>query len=419
MFTILIIDNQKISSRIKKVYDAIDLQCKFVECRRDFILNNKLELSNLNCVIIDSEDESFIIHLLEYFRGRWKYKYLPILLLSSSLLSSSIEKFIAFGVVDFLQKPVDDYFLTYSLLYAYNINKAFKTINSENLILKKKLIELERLRIANVDLAVSSQKLVTVNRLLEEKQEKIKEQQIELIKTKRKTEDLLLNIFPYEVSRELMISGQSKPQSYSKVTVMFTDFVGFTRVCENISPEEMTSELDKHFSHFDDICEMHFLEKIKTIGDAYMCAGGIPMRNNSNPFDIVLAALKIIKYMNEVNKEKRIQNLPEWQIRIGLHTGSIVAGVIGKKKFAYDIWGDAVNTASRIESTSETGRINISGVTYNEICDYFDCSYRGKIYAKNKGEIDMYFIDGIKPEYAKDKDLFEPNSELNKMIAKL
>jgi class 3 adenylate cyclase len=217
---------------------------------------------------------------------------------------------------------------------------------------------------------------------------------------KKKSEQLLLNILPEETSRELMIHGSAKPQSYKRVSVLFTDFKGFTSTCERLRPEQVVKELDYFFRKFDEITEMHFGEKIKTIGDAYMCAGGIPMRNNSNPVDMVLVGLEMQQFMETDNIRRRNEGKAEWLLRCGIHTGRLIAGVIGTKKFAYDIWGDAVNTASRMESSGEPGKVNISGATYASIQEWFDCTYRGKIYAKNKGEIDMYFVNGLKPEYS-------------------
>jgi len=418
-FTILILDNKELSAQINDMYNSIALSYEIIELTGKEFLEEKQMLLNIDHVIIDSESKDYVISILQYLRKRWSFKHIPVLILANDEITNNAESFSNFGVVDFLQKPIDDYLLSYSLLYTYNVSRAFKTLKGENLVLKQKLIELEKLRISNISLAQTSQRLEDVNFLLEEKQSKIKEQQIELIRAKRKTEDLLLNILPEEVSRELMINGEANPQFYKKVTVMFTDFVGFTKVCENIEPQDMTKELDTHFSMFDDICEEHYLEKIKTIGDAYMCAGGIPIRNNSNPFDILLAAMKIVDYMNKVNEEKIKNNQAVWQIRIGIHTGSVVAGVIGKKKFAYDIWGDAVNTACRIETTSEPGKINISGDTYNLVKEYFNCTYRGKIYAKNKGEIDMYFLNGMNEEFAHEDNHKKPNKAFNQEMAKL
>lgn len=417
-FHILIVNNTAISEAIRTIYDSIALQYEITEKTEHEIFSDTAYYKPFNHIILDSNDELYLVEMLNYFRSRRVFKHVPILILTD-YSTKFIEKFSAFGIVDFLQKPVDDFLLSYTLLYTYHISKSLQLLQSENLILKQKLIHLEKLRVTNIGLASASQRLEDINFLLEESQAKIKKQQRELIVAKNKSEDLLRNILPEEISRELIINGVATPQYYKKVSVMFTDFVGFTKVCENREPKDMTQELNRHFSYFDDLCEIHYLEKIKTIGDAYMCAGGIPMRNNSNPFDIIFAAMKMIAYMKIVNKEKQDNNEPLWQIRVGIHTGSVVAGVIGKRKFAYDIWGDAVNTAARMESTSESDKINISEETYRLVKDYFDCTYRGKIYAKNKGEIAMYFVDRIKKEYANDEHGFSPNKELESIVAKL
>jgi class 3 adenylate cyclase len=148
-----------------------------------------------------------------------------------------------------------------------------------------------------------------------------------------------------------------------------------------------------------------------------MCAGGLPIRNKSNPIDMVLTGLQIQKFMNEYNAEKRKAGHPEWGLRCGVHTGSVIAGVIGKKKFAYDIWGDTVNTAARMETAGDVGKVNISGATYKYVKDLFDCTYRGKIEAKNKGEIDMYFVNGLLPEYQQDGDTSLPNSKFLEILS--
>jgi adenylate cyclase len=179
------------------------------------------------------------------------------------------------------------------------------------------------------------------------------------------------------------------------VSVLFTDFKGFTSIAEKLSPEELVEELNQCFLEFDHIIDRHNLEKIKTIGDAYMCAGGIPVKNTTNPMDVVKAGLEIKEYMESLKKEKEARGEGYWEIRIGIHTGPVIAGVVGKNKFAYDIWGDAVNVASRMESSGIPGLVNISGATYDLVKDHFKCNHRGKISAKNKGEIDMYIVEGI------------------------
>jgi len=208
-----------------------------------------------------------------------------------------------------------------------------------------------------------------------------------------KIESLLLNILPEEVAEELQSAGTATPRYYEKASVLFTDFKGFTKLSEKLSPQEVVTELDSCFMAFDDIIEKYQLEKIKTIGDSYMCAGGIPTENDSHLINIIKASLEMQQFISERNAKRVEMNLPEWTIRIGINTGPIVAGVVGKKKYAYDIWGSTVNVASRMESNGEPGRVNISAATYELIQDKYVCTYRGKIFAKNIGEIDMYFVE--------------------------
>lgn len=220
------------------------------------------------------------------------------------------------------------------------------------------------------------------------------EAQKKLIETERKkSEELLLNILPHEIADELKEKGLARPRSYNMVTVLFTDFKGFTTISEKLSPEQIVDKLNFFFQKFDEIAEKHHLEKIKTIGDGYMCAGGIPIENTTNPIDAVRAGLEMQNFMREWNKEQESKGLPTFGLRVGINTGPLVAGVIGKNKFAYDVWGDTVNLASRMESSGEVGKVNISGITYTWVKHHFECTYRGKIEAKNKGEVDMYFVE--------------------------
>ncbi|MCB1192566.1 MAG: GAF domain-containing protein [Leptospiraceae bacterium] len=238
---------------------------------------------------------------------------------------------------------------------------------------------------------------------------KVQERTKDLAEAKKQSDDLLLNILPSATAEELKTNGKATPRDYEVVSVLFTDFKGFTKKAEKLSPNALIDELDRCFYYFDGLMDKFHLEKIKTIGDAYMCAGGIPKANKTNPFDAVLAGLEIQGFILQMQEEKKQKQELYWDVRLGIHTGPVVAGVVGMKKFAYDIWGDTVNTASRMESSGEVGKVNISGATYNFIKDFFDCTYRGKIPAKNKGEIDMYFVDRIKPEYSKDDLGKEPN----------
>lgn len=214
-----------------------------------------------------------------------------------------------------------------------------------------------------------------------------------IIKNERdRSKELLLNILPAETARELETNGYAQTRYYDSVTVLFADFKGFSSIAGKLKPQELVAELNDYFVAFDEIVEKYNLEKIKTIGDAYMCAGGIPTPNDTHPLDAVRAALAMQDFMRKRNSERLAKGLDIWELRTGLHKGPIVAGVVGKKKYAYDIWGDTVNIASRMESSSEAGRVNISATVYEAVKDHYACDYRGKISAKNIGEVDMYFV---------------------------
>ncbi len=246
-------------------------------------------------------------------------------------------------------------------------------------------------------------------------EEKVRLRTAQLAEQKEKTEELLLNILPHETAEELKLKGFATTRFYNMASVMFTDFKDFTKISETMKPTELIGELDSCFRKFDDIIEKYGLEKIKTIGDSYMCAGGIPKADDFNPIRITLAALEICEFMDERRKEKNV--LAPFEIRIGIHTGPITAGVVGKKKFAYDIWSDTVNTASRMESSGKVGKVNVSGTTHEFIKTYFDCEHRGKVEAKNKGEIDMYFVTGIKERYSENGKGKIPNELFLELLA--
>lgn len=218
----------------------------------------------------------------------------------------------------------------------------------------------------------------------------------EIEKEKQKSERLLLNILPLQIAEELKYTGRVKPVYHSSASVLFTDFENFSKIAELMSPEQLVEELDYCFSYFDRIIERYNLEKLKTIGDSYMCCGGIPQANHTHALDTIMAALQIQKFMSLRKANKIKQNQPYWDIRIGIHSGSLLSGVIGKKKFVYDVWGDTVNLASRMESSGVAGQINISQATFELVKDSFEVEHRGKILAKNMGEVDMYLVKGIK-----------------------
>lgn len=229
------------------------------------------------------------------------------------------------------------------------------------------------------------------NRLLEEKNLLIEEERI-------RSDNLLLNILPADVATELKEKGKVRAKSHQAVTVFFSDFKEFSSISGRLSPEALVEELDYCFKHFDQIIEKYKLEKIKTIGDAYMCAAGLNEQTTKDPRDVVYAAMEILEFLANYAKRKKANGQEYFEARIGIHTGKAVSGVVGSKKFAYDIWGDTVNIASRVETASEPGKINISSTTLEYVKDSFVYEYRGKVEIKNMGEMDMYFITDQKPK---------------------
>ena len=228
---------------------------------------------------------------------------------------------------------------------------------------------------------------------LEQKEKDLEIEQlrnVELKKERDRSESLLLNILPAEVAEELKDKGTADAKLFDEVTVLFTDFKGFTTVSERLSPQQLVDELHACFSAFDNIMHKHGIEKIKTVGDAYLAVCGLPIADETHAENIVKAAIDIREFM--LGRRKELGEMT-FEIRIGVHTGSVVAGIVGVKKFAYDIWGDTVNTAARMEQNSEAGKINISGATYDLVKDRFSCTYRGEIDAKNKGRLRMYFVN--------------------------
>jgi class 3 adenylate cyclase/CheY-like chemotaxis protein len=343
--------------------------------------------SKPNIILLDidyGEDDSRGLDLLFDLREFDFLMEIPVLIMSSDL--ENIERALIFGATDFLKVPFDKLELTVRVKSILSLYKLIKGISGQVIDLEKQSTELER-------------------------------QKNELQIEKDKTDNLLQNILPYEIAEQLKNKGEVKAKKYKMVTIMFTDFKDFTKISSALEPEDIIKELGVYFRKFDDITDDHYLEKIKTIGDAYMCVGGLPLRNKSNPIDMVLAAMEIQQFMKDYNTARSAKNLTVWELRIGIHTGSVVAGVIGSKKFAFDIWGDAVNTAARLETASDAGKINISGETFDKIKDYFNCTYRGKIPAKNKGEIDMYFVDGLKKKYRDENNPIFPNLEFEEILA--
>lgn len=221
----------------------------------------------------------------------------------------------------------------------------------------------------------------------------LNKQKKEIETAQQKSEELLLNILPKPIADELKLTGAAKAQKYKEASVLFTDFKDFSKIASTLPPDQLVADLDYCFKAFDKIVEQFRLEKIKTIGDAYMCAGGLPEPNEAHPQRMVEAAFEMQQFLESWKSERLANGQPCFEARIGIHTGPLVAGVVGAKKFAYDVWGDTVNIAARIEAGGEPGRVNISGATYQLVRNHFQCTHRGKLPAKNIGEIDMYFVE--------------------------
>jgi class 3 adenylate cyclase len=226
-----------------------------------------------------------------------------------------------------------------------------------------------------------------------ERTAEVVEEKAEVERQKEKSDELLLNILPSEVAEELKEKGYTTAKSFDEVTVLFSDIKGFTSVAEKMTAQELVEEINTYFSAFDNIIEKNGLEKIKTIGDAYIAAGGLPEKNSATAQNVVAAAIAMQLVVEKLKQERIASGKAYFELRIGIHTGPVVAGVVGIKKFQYDFWGDTVNLAARMEQSGIPGKINISQHTYDGVKDQFNCVHRGKIEAKNKGEIDMYFVE--------------------------
>ena len=221
---------------------------------------------------------------------------------------------------------------------------------------------------------------------------KLRERTIELEEEKKKSDILIHNILPKQIVKELRETGVIKPRDYKMVTLLFTDFQDFSTLSSKMKPNELVSELNEIFKHFDKIVDECCMEKLKTIGDSYMAGGGFPEECSDHALKVVKAAIEMQDYITERNNKSRFK----WPMRVGVHSGNVVAGVIGKNKMTYDVWGTTVNIANRMESNGRPGKVNISSATYNLIKDYYECDFYDSLKISERKKIDMYFIRSTK-----------------------
>ena len=255
------------------------------------------------------------------------------------------------------------------------------------------------------------------NKLIEEKRNKLVDQQKLLQIEKDKTEKWLNNTLPAEAVRELKQRGKVRAQSFKTVSVLFTDVVGFSKISERTTPNRLVNKLDVLFRKFDEIIESNNLEKIKTIGDAYMCACGVPTENSTNPIDACIAAIQIQDYMSKLKFEALANYKEYWEIRLGINTGPVTAGIIGNLRLAYDIWGSTVNLAQQMEMLGKAGNVAISGNTFHYIEPYFEGEYIGKVTTKTNTQVDIYCVHRIKPELSINGEGLVPNSRFGEIIS--
>ena len=335
---------------------------------------------------------------------------IPFMLVTSFANSENLMKGIEAGADNYITKPYDDTTLL-SKVEDLLLNPPVPPASAETQIVniegKNYNIRTDYVHLLNLLLSTYRNALAQNSRLAKV-QAGLNASNLELELTKKEHEDLLYNIFPSKVAKSLLAYGTVAPERYEDVTIMFTDFDGFTTGVQSLSPEQLIQALSYYFDTFDKISDDHKLLKIKTIGDSYMAASGLPERNVTHAIDAVLAALKMIQFVQD-HKNKSSSPIPYWPLRIGIHSGEAVVGVIGEKRFAYDMWGNAVNLASRMEACSENNSINITHETYEKIRPFFECEARGEMEVKHMGSIPMYFVKRILPEYSEDEDGYLPN----------
>ena len=290
---------------------------------------------------------------------------IPVIMISALDQIDSVVRCIESGAEDYLNKPFDP------VLLRARIGACLE---------KKRLRDEQKRKHAELEVAIG-----------------------EAETQRRESESLLRNILPAQIADELRGRGQVEPRYFEDVTILFSDFVGFTHATENLAAEDLVNLLHCYFTAFDNIVGRYGLEKLKTIGDSYMLVGGLPERNPSHPVDAVMAAFEMVKAVEELSTEEA-----PWRVRIGIHTGPVIAGVVGIKKFAFDIWGESVNFSSRMESSGAPNRVNMSARTYSRVKDFFECEARGQVTTKEGKPYEMYFAKGILPKLIDDRTQSPP-----------
>lgn len=391
---------------VQKGYEVITAQngsCALELALREY---PDLIISDVEMPLMDGFD------LCKGVKAHPELKKVPVILVTSMVKTDHVMKGIVAGADNYLTKPYDDNTLFAQVEELLN-NAALPALKeSEELVeitIEGKIYQVKNNFSKIIHLFLSTYKnTLAQNQRLDRIQNEYNNANQELQMAKKEHEDLLQNIFPKNVAESLIAYGNVSAERFDDVSIMFTDFDDFSKVVPKLSPEELIECLSHYFDEFDEITERFNLTKIKTIGDSYMAAAGLPDRNETHPIDTILAALNIQKFISGKEKLGNSKH-PFFRVRIGIHTGPAVVGVIGKRRFAYDMWGEAVNLASRMEQNSANDQINITEETYNRVKEFFVCEPRGDIEAKNIGSVTMYFVKRIKPEFSEDEAGFEPN----------
>ena len=348
-------------------------------------------------------------------------RHIPVLMLTALAATSDILKGLREGAAAYVTKPYDPPHILDRIEHLLRHLSAPDN-PGEPLPLEYggETMQLDVSRRQLLNLLLSTyENILQQNTKLEEMHSQLQTASQQLGESLQKTQDLLYRVFPRQIADELANAGQSQPRHFDAVTVLFTDFVGFTRVAETMAPQQLIDGLEEYFRRFDALTATCHMEKLKTIGDAYVAAGGVPVANTTHHLDAALLAMAIRECVAEAAREWEGTAMPSFAIRIGLHTGPLVAGVVGEQRFTYDLWGDTVNTASRMESGGEAGRINISDATFRLVEPFFECSPRGSIAVKNRTAVEMHFLERLRPEFSADPAGLTPNDRFHEARAQL